>query len=101
MAEEAAFDDGAAPIGPHGDAPEGPYGDAPRPGERGFLPATPPRARAESVVVRLIATAGVIGIGTAIGAIMGAYDVAGWIVGLVASAVTVVLAAILWRSRRL
>jgi len=32
---------------------------------------------------------------------MGAYDVAGWIIGLVASAVTVLLAAMLWRSRRL
>jgi hypothetical protein len=51
--------------------------------------------------VRLIATAGVVGIGTAIGAILGAYDVAGWIVGLVTSGVSVVLAAVLWRSRRL
>jgi hypothetical protein len=32
---------------------------------------------------------------------MGAFDAAGWIVGLVASAVSVVLAAVLWRSRRL
>ena len=72
-----------------------------REGPPGFLPSTPPRKRAESVIVRLIATAGVVGIGTAIGAIMGAYDVAGWIVGLVASSVAVVLAAVLWRSRRL
>jgi len=70
-------------------------------GAPGFLPSTPPRARAESVIVRLIATAGLVGIGTAIAAIMGAYDVAYWIVGVVASAVTVVLAAVLWRSRRL
>jgi hypothetical protein len=73
----------------------------PRDASVGFLPSPPPRARFESVVVRVIATAGVVGIGTAIGAVMGAYDVAGWIIGLVASAVTVVLAAVLWRSRRL
>jgi hypothetical protein len=93
MAEEPAFGDGAARVPP--------YDEGRVAGDRGFLPATPPRARAESVAVRLIATAGVVGIGTAIGAIMGAYDVAGWIVGLVASAVSVVLAAVLWRSRRL
>ncbi|HVM66659.1 MAG TPA: hypothetical protein VMU14_17450 [Acidimicrobiales bacterium] len=91
MAQEPSFDDqGAAP------APSEARGAPP-----GFLPSTPPRPRAESVLVRLIATAGVIGIGTVIGAIMGAYDVAGWIIGLVASAVTVLLAAMLWRSRRL
>jgi hypothetical protein len=91
VAQEPAFDDrGTA------NRPDEAVGRTP-----GFLPATPPRPRAESVLVRLIATAGVVGIGTAIGAILGAYDVTGWIVGLVASAVTVVLAALLWRSRRL
>ena len=89
MPDEPVFDAGAS------------RPDAAAPGAPGFLPAAPPRARAESVVVRVIATAGVVGIGTAIAAIMGAYDVAYWIVGLVASAVTVVLAAVLWRSRRL
>jgi hypothetical protein len=67
----------------------------------GFLPASPPRANIESVVVRLIATAGVVGIGTAIGALLSTGDVAGWIIGLVVSLVSVVLAGTLWRSRRL
>ncbi len=51
--------------------------------------------------MRLIATAGVVGIGTAVGAILVANDVAGWIVGLAVSIVSVILAAVLWRSRRL
>jgi hypothetical protein len=67
----------------------------------GFLSAQPARIRVESVLVRLIATAGVIGIGTAVGAILVANDVAGWIDGLVVSIVSVILAAVLWRSRRL
>jgi hypothetical protein len=74
--------------------------DDPAP-EPGFLPTAPPRANFESVAVRLIATAGVVGIGTAIGAVMSSSGAAGWIVALVASAVTVVLAGLLWRSRRL
>lgn len=74
--------------------------DAPAAGV-GFLPSKPARATPESVLVRLIATAGVIGIGTAAGAIMSSQDVAGWINALVVSALSVVLAAILWRSRRL
>jgi protein-S-isoprenylcysteine O-methyltransferase Ste14 len=67
----------------------------------GFLPAEPPRAAPESVVVRVVATAGVVGIGTAIGAILTAADVAGWIAALIVSLVSVVLAGVLWRSRRL
>jgi hypothetical protein len=67
----------------------------------GFLPASPARAKAESVAVRFIATGGVVGIGTAIGAIMSSGGAAGWIIALVVSLVSVVLAALLWRSRRL
>jgi hypothetical protein len=51
--------------------------------------------------MRLIATGGIIGIGTALAAILGSQDVDAWIIGLVVSIVTVVLAAILWSSRRL
>ncbi len=67
----------------------------------GFLSPAPPRLRFESALVRLIATAGVVGIGTAVGAILVANDVAGWITGLSVSLVSVILAAVLWRSRRL
>jgi hypothetical protein len=69
--------------------------------DTGFLPPSPPRAGVESIVVRCIATAGIVGIGTAIGAILIAANVAGWISGLVVSLVSVILAALLWRSRRL
>jgi hypothetical protein len=67
----------------------------------GFLPSKPARATAESVLVRVVATAGVVGIGTAVGAVLSSQDVAGWITGLVVSLLSVILAAILWRSRRL
>jgi hypothetical protein len=67
----------------------------------GFLPSQPDRAGAESLLVRSVATAGVVGIGTAIGALLSTQNIAGWIVALVVSLVTVLLAAVLWRSRRL
>ncbi len=84
----------------HGMQEPGP-GQEPGSVEPGFLPPSPPRVRAESVVVRFIATAGVVGIGTAVGAILFSAHVAGWIIGLVVSLVSVVLAALLWRSRKL
>ena len=67
----------------------------------GFLSDRPERRTFESVFARLVATAGVVGIGTVLGAILVAADAAGWIVGLVVSMVTVLLAAMLWRSRQL
>ncbi len=67
----------------------------------GFLSEQPGRRTFESVLARLIATAGIVGIGTALGAILVAADVAGWIAGLVVSIVVVALAALLWRSRQL
>ena len=67
----------------------------------GFLSERPERRTFESVFARLVATAGIVGIGTALGAILIGADVAGWITGLVVSIVTVELAAMLWRSRRL
>ncbi len=70
-------------------------------GSGGFLPEQPRRPTFESVLARLVATAGVVGIGTALGAILIAANVAGWIAGLVISVLTVALAAMLWRSRRL
>jgi len=61
----------------------------------------PRRRTFESVLARVVATAGIVGIGTALGAILIAADVAGWISGLVVSIVTVTLAAMLWQTRRL
>ena len=59
------------------------------------------RSRLERLLVRLIATGGVIGIGVALGAILTSNKVSGWIIGLVIALVTVVLSAILWSSRQL
>jgi hypothetical protein len=67
----------------------------------GFLPERPQRRMFESVFARLIATAGIVGIGTAIGAILGAADAASWVIALVVSLVSVIFAAVLWRSRTL
>ncbi len=69
--------------------------------DEGFLSPTPERHTFESIFVRLVATAGIVGIGTAIGAILLAANVASWVGSLIVSIVVVVLAALLWRSRRL
>jgi hypothetical protein len=67
----------------------------------GFLPEQPDRRMFESVFARLVATAGIVGIGTAIGAILGAFDAASWVIALVVSLISVIFAAVLWRSRTL
>jgi hypothetical protein len=67
----------------------------------GFLPLRMRRPVVESVFVRLIATGGIIGVGTAVAAILGSQEVAAWIIGIVVSTIAVVLAAILWSSRTL
>jgi hypothetical protein len=65
----------------------------------------PGRERRRTVVerglMRFIATGGIVGIGVALGAVLVGQDVAGWIVGLVVSAVSILLAALLWSSRQL
>ena len=65
----------------------------------GFPSEHPGRRRFESGLARVVATEGIVGIGTSLGAILIAADVAGWIAGLVVSIVTVTLAAMLWQSR--
>ncbi len=87
---------------PDRDAPEpAPTGGGAGDSGETFLPPRSGRRRIESAVVRTIATGGIIGIGTAIAAIMGTQDVSYWIVGLVVSGVTLLLAAVLWSSRTL
>jgi hypothetical protein len=67
-----------------------------------MLPAREKRRSVfERLIVRLIATAGVVAIGVAIAAIMVSSDSQGWVVGLVVSIVTVVLSGLLWSSRQL
>jgi hypothetical protein len=55
----------------------------------------------ERLLVRLIATCGIVGIGVALGAILVSSKVQGWIIGLVIALVTVLLSALLWSSRQL
>jgi quinol-cytochrome oxidoreductase complex cytochrome b subunit len=60
-----------------------------------------PRPYFESAFVRVIATCGIVGICVAVAAILGTQDVAPWIIGLVISVASVILAAVLWSSRTL
>ena len=69
--------------------------------EGGMLPGRRSRPPLESAFVRIVATAGVVGIGVALGAILVSQGVAGWITGLVVALVSVILSAVLWSSRRL
>ncbi|MGZ4675962.1 MAG: hypothetical protein ACXVJ7_14490 [Acidimicrobiia bacterium] len=69
------------------------------PADEGFLSAQPGRRPTESVLVRVVATAGIVGIGTAVGAGLGAVDAAAWLTAFVVALSSVVLAAVLWRSR--
>jgi hypothetical protein len=55
----------------------------------------------ETIFMRIVATAGVVGICVAFAAILGSQSVEAWIIGLVVSVVSVVLAAALWSSRQL
>jgi hypothetical protein len=66
-----------------------------------MLPGRRERPLVERLLVRLIATCGIVAIGVAIAAIMNSSGSEGWIIGLVVSIVSVVLAAILWSSRTL
>lgn len=66
-----------------------------------MIPARGQRPAFESFLMRIVATAGVIAIGVAIAAIMNSQHSQGWLIGLVVSAVSVMLAAVLWSSRRL
>jgi hypothetical protein len=66
-----------------------------------MLPARGARRSVERLLVRVIATAGVVGIGVVIAAIMASNKTQGWIIGLAVSIVSVVLSAVLWSSRQL
>jgi len=59
------------------------------------------RTKVERVSMRVLATGGIIGVATILGAVLVAQDVAGWIVGLSVGLASVILAALLWSSRQL
>jgi hypothetical protein len=69
------------------------------PSSPNMLPSRKGRGVLERTFVRVIATGGIVAIGVAIAAIMSSSNSAGWIIGLVVSLVSVVLAAVLWSSR--
>jgi hypothetical protein len=54
----------------------------------------------ENAFTKIVMTLGIIGVGTALAAILGTQDVDAWIVGLVVAIVAVVLAALLWSRYR-
>jgi hypothetical protein len=66
-----------------------------------MLPRRGGRLGIETAFMRTVATAGVVGISVAVAAILDSQNVAGWIIGLVVSLLSVVLAAILWSTREL
>jgi hypothetical protein len=66
-----------------------------------MIPARASRPALESVFMRVVATAGIVGICVALAAILASQDVQGWIIGAVVSTISVVLAAILWSARAL
>lgn len=53
----------------------------------------------QSSFSRFVATGGIIGIGTGVAAILGSQDVKAWIIGIVVSGVSVILAAIVWSTK--
>jgi protein-S-isoprenylcysteine O-methyltransferase Ste14 len=59
------------------------------------------RSKVERGAMRVLATGGIIGIATILGAVLVAQTVAGWIVGLCVGLTSVILAALLWSSRQL
>jgi hypothetical protein len=82
--------------------PEAQPAPQPAPAERGvMLPSRGERPFAERLLMRIIATIGIVAIGVAIAAIMRSQNSQGWLIGLVVGIESVVLAAILWSSRRL
>lgn len=59
------------------------------------------RTSFERISMRVLATGGIIGLDVALGSILGANHVQGWIDGLAIGLVSVLLAAVLWSSRQL
>lgn len=66
-----------------------------------MIPSRRQRLPLEAPLMRLVATAGIVAIGVAVAAIMGSQDSQGWLIDLVVSILPLLLAALLWSSRRL
>ncbi len=74
-------------------------GPSERPGV--MIPNRRKRLPLEAPLMRAVASAGIVGIAVAIAAIMGSQGSQAWLIGLVVSIASIVLAAVLWSSRRL
>jgi protein-S-isoprenylcysteine O-methyltransferase Ste14 len=59
------------------------------------------RTKLERGSMRVLATGGIIGLATVLGAVLASQNVDGWIVGLAVGLTSVILAALLWSSRQL
>lgn len=69
---------------------------------QGMIPArSMRRTKLERGSMRVLATGGIIGLATVLGAVLVSQSVAGWIVGLAVGLTSVILAAVLWSSRQL
>jgi hypothetical protein len=55
---------------------------------------------AESAAAKFVMTLGIVGIGTAVAAILGTQEVDAWITGLVVALLAAVLAALVWAGSR-
>jgi hypothetical protein len=66
-----------------------------------MIPSRRKRLPLEAPLMRGVASAGIVGIAVAVAAIMSSQGSQGWLIGLVVSTVSLVLAAVLWSSRRL
>ena len=66
-----------------------------------MIPNRRKRLPLEAPLMRVVATAGIVAIAVVVAAIMGSQDSEAWLIGLVVSLVSLVLAALLWSSRRL
>lgn len=80
-----------------------PTGESPRAEPpQGMIPArSRRRTKLERGSMRVLATGGIIGLATVLGAVLVNQSVAGWIVGLAVGLTSVILAALLWSSRQL
>jgi len=69
---------------------------------QGMIPArSRRRTKLERGSMRVLATGGIVGLATVLGAVLVGQDVDGWIVGLAVGLTSVILAALLWSSRQL
>lgn len=92
----------SSPLTAPASAPPAPPQVPPQAASEPFIgPRSHGRRSLESMLVRVVATCGVIGIGVGVAAVLGTQNVHTWIIGLVVAALSVVLAAVLWSSRTL